>query len=147
MLAGARSYDRHPPPARGWPAAASEGASQVKINNLLINLTSEDPERLKAFYANVVGLQKNPDMGEDAFHAGGATLAIDGHSETRGQAREPQRVLIDFMVDDIAAEQARLESQGVKFSRTQGKEWWGGVISTFADPDGNLCQIIEYKPE
>jgi predicted enzyme related to lactoylglutathione lyase len=119
----------------------------VKINDFLINLTSEDPERLKAFYGDVIGLEKNPDMGEDAFRAGGATIAIDGHSETRGAAKEPQRVLIDFMVDDLAAEQARLEAQGVAFLRTAGREWWGGVISTFQDPDGNYCQIIEYKPE
>ena len=119
----------------------------MKINNFLVNITSEDPERLKAFYSDVVGLQKNPDMGDDAFHAGGATLAIDGHSETKGSAREPQRVLIDFMVDDLASEQARLEAAGVKFLRTAGREWWGGIISTFQDPDGNYCQIIEYKPE
>ena len=27
-----------------------------------------------------------------------------------------------------------------------GREAWGGVISTFADPDGNLCQLIQYDP-
>jgi hypothetical protein len=35
----------------------------------------------------------------------------------------------------------------VKFSRSQGREYWGGVISTFADPDGNLLQLIQFKPE
>jgi len=118
----------------------------VKVNTFLINLTSEDPERLKAFYADVIGLPKNPDMGDGAFHAGGATIGIDGHSDTKGGAKEPQRVLIDFFVDDLKAEQDRLEGLGVKFVRTAGKEYWGGVISTFLDPDGNYCQIIEYKP-
>ena len=119
----------------------------MKVNTFLINLTSEDPERLKAFYGQTVGLEKNLDMGDDAFHAGGAVIAIDGHSETTGPAKEPQRVLIDFFVDDLKEEQLRLESKGVKFLRTAGKEWWGGLISTFQDPDGNYCQIIEYKPE
>jgi predicted enzyme related to lactoylglutathione lyase len=119
----------------------------MKVNSLLINLTSEDPERLKAFYADVIGLPKNPDMGDAAFHAGGATIGIDGHSETKGAAKEPHRVLIDFFVDDLKAEQDRLEGLSVKFIRTAGKEWWGGVISTFLDPDGNYCQIIEYKPQ
>ena len=118
----------------------------MKVSSFLINLTSEDPERLRGFYQNVVGLSKNPDMGDDAFHAGGATLAIDGHSETKGGAKEPQRVLIDFFVDDLKSEQDRLEGLGVKFVRTAGKEYWGGTISTFLDPDGNYCQIIEYKP-
>ena len=73
----------------------------MKVNTFLINLTSEDPERLKAFYGQTVGLEKNPDMGDDAFHAGGAVIAIDAHSETTGPAKEPQRVLIDFFVDDL----------------------------------------------
>jgi predicted enzyme related to lactoylglutathione lyase len=119
----------------------------MKVNTFLINLTSDDPGRMKAFYGETLGLQKNPDMGDDAFHAGGAVIAIDGHSETSGPAKEPQRVLIDFFVDDLKAEQERLEGKGVKFLRTAGKEWWGGIISTFQDPDGNYCQIIEYKPE
>jgi predicted enzyme related to lactoylglutathione lyase len=119
----------------------------MKVNTLLLNITSENPEKMKAFYADVVGLEKNPDMGDDAFRAGGATLAIDGHSDTKGTAKEPQRYLIDFFVDDLKAEQARLEGKGVQFIRKEGKEYWGGTISTFLDPDGNYCQIIEYKPE
>jgi predicted enzyme related to lactoylglutathione lyase len=119
----------------------------MKVNSFLLNLTSEDPERMKAFYRDTVGLEPNPDMGDSAYQAGGAILAIDGHSETKGTAKEPQRVLIDFFVDDIGAEQARLEGKGVKFLRSQGREWWGGIISTFQDPDGNYCQLIEYKPE
>jgi len=119
----------------------------MKVNTLLINLTSEDPARLQAFYGDVVGLPKNTDMGEGAFQAGGATLAIDGHSDTKGKAREPHRVLIDLFVDDLKSEQDRLEAQGVEFIRSAGKEYWGGVISTFLDPDGNYCQLIEYRPQ
>lgn len=119
----------------------------MKVTSLLINLTSEDPERLKEFYQNVVGLQLNPDMGDSAFHAGGATLGIDGHSDTKGAAKEPQRMLLDLFVDDLKSEQDRLEGLGVKFIRKEGKEYWGGVISTLLDPDGNYVQLIEYKPQ
>ncbi len=119
----------------------------MKVTSFLINLTSEDPERLKGFYRNVVGLEPNPDMGDAAFQVGGATLSIDGHSETKGAAKEPQRVLIDLFVDNVKAEQERLAAQGVKFIRSEGKEYWGGIISTFLDPDGNYCQLIEYRPQ
>ena len=119
----------------------------MKVTNFLMNITSEDPERLKQFYKEVIGLTPNPDMGDSAYDVGGATLAIDGHSETKGTAKEPQRYLIDFFVDDLKSEQARLEGQGVKFIRKEGKEYWGGMISTFLDPDGNYCQFIEYKPQ
>ena len=119
----------------------------MKVNSFFLNLTSENPARLIAFYRDVVGLDPDPSSGEFAFHMGeGATLGIDGHSETKGRAKEPSRVLIDLMVDDITAAEEELKGRGVTFLRSQGKEFWGGIISTFEDPDGNLVQVIEYDP-
>jgi predicted enzyme related to lactoylglutathione lyase len=119
----------------------------MQVTQFILNVTSDDPERLGEFYRNVVQLEPNPQVGEHAFKIGeGATFIIDGHSETKGKAKEPHRVLIDFMVDDIAAEEARLEAEGVTFIRKQGREYWGGVISTFLDPDGNYAQLMEFKP-
>ena len=117
----------------------------MKVNQLVLNVTSENPERLGAFYRDVVQLEPVPDAGEFAFNIGGAMFIVDGHSETRGEAREPHRYLIDFNVDDLKAEQARLEAQGVTFIRKEGREYWGGVLSTFLDPDGNYCQLLEFK--
>lgn len=119
----------------------------MNVGTFLLNITSEDPNRLQKFYSEVVGLPAHADFGEGALNAGGAVINFDNHSEVRGPAKEPQRYLIDFMIDDLATEQARLEAQGVKFIRTAGREPWGGVISTFLDPDGNYCQLIQYKPE
>ena len=113
----------------------------MEVGNFLVNITTAQPEALSAFYREVVGLPVNMDMGESAFSVGGATLIIDGHSETSGPTKEPSRLLINFFVDDLAAEQARLEAQDVPFIRTAGKEPWGGTISTFTDPDGNYVQI------
>ncbi len=113
----------------------------MHVNQFILNVTSEQPEVLKAFYRDVVGLEPVEEVG--GFRVGGAVLAIDGHSEVHGRAKEPQRFLINFFVDDVAREQARLEAQGVPFIRRMGRESWGGVISTFLDPDGNFCQLIE----
>lgn len=114
----------------------------MEVAQFGINLTSEQPDKLKAFYGEVVGLPKRPDMGDGAFAMGASTLFVDGHSETKGGAKEPQRYLLDMFVGDVPAEQSRLEAAGVKFIRKQGKEEWGGVISTFLDPDGNYVQLI-----
>lgn len=118
----------------------------MKVNSLFLNITSEQPEKLLAFYRDVIGLPLRPEMGPDALDAGGATIGIDGHSEVRGPAKEPARILIDFNVDDVVAERKRLEAQGVTFIRKEGVEYWGGVISTFPDPDGNYVQLIQYNP-
>lgn len=118
----------------------------MKVNQCIVNVNSEDPERLGTFYRDIVGLEPNPDIGPNAFNAGSTVFIVDGHSEVAGENSDPPRVLVNFFVDDLSAEQARLETAGVRFIRTAGKEEWGGVISTFVDPDGNYGQLIEYKP-
>lgn len=118
----------------------------MKVTSFIVNVTSADPARLTTFYREIVGLPPKPEIGEGAFDAAGAGFIVDGHSETTGPAKEPQRVLLNFFVEDLAAEQKRLETAGVKFIRTAGREEWGGVISTFVDPDGNYCQLIEFNP-
>ena len=119
----------------------------MNVTGSFVNITTEDAARLGAFYRDTVGLTQEEGMGPYAFKFGGTTLAFDGHSETHGATKEPSRVLFSMFVDDLAAEQKALEAKGVKFSRTAGKEEWGGLISTFSDPDGNIMQLIEYKGE
>jgi predicted enzyme related to lactoylglutathione lyase len=118
----------------------------MQVSTMFLNITSDQPDKMLAFYRDVVGLTMRPDMGDHAVDAGGAVIGFDGHSNTRGANKEPSRFLVDLFVDDVKAEQARLEAQGVSFVRTLGKEYWGGIISTFLDPDGNYVQIIEYRP-
>ena len=119
----------------------------MKVTGSFVNITSDNAARLGEFYRDTVGLEAQQGMGLYAFQFGGATLSFDGHSETGGPVKEPSRVIMSMFVDDLAAEQKALEAKGVKFSRTAGKEEWGGLISTFSDPDGNLMQLIEYKGE
>jgi predicted enzyme related to lactoylglutathione lyase len=113
----------------------------LKVNNVFIQVSSDNPEQLRAFYADVIGLPPAP-MGFGALDAGGPTIGFDEHSEISGKTREPARVLINLAVDDVAAEEARLTASGVVFIRRQGREPWGGIISTFVDPDGNYAQLI-----
>src|SRR5215213_3223880 len=126
----------------------TSGGIDMKVTSFILNVTSEQPERLKAFFRDTVQLQPHPQIGDGAFTVGdGAAFVIDGHSETKGTAKEPQRALINFWVDDVQSERERLEAAGVTFIRKEGTEYWGGVISTFLDPDGNYCQLMSMKGE
>lgn len=119
----------------------------MKASSFVLNINSENPERLTAFYRDVVRLEPDLNSGAGALQLGpGATLIIDGHSEVHGRAKDPERTIFNLFVDDIAAEQATLEAAGVTFLRDKGVEFWGGVISTFEDPDGNFVQLIEFDP-
>ena len=134
--------------------AASAGAAGhskareniMAVSSFIINVNSENPERLKQFYRDVVGLKPNPDMGEGALMAAQTPFLVDGHSDVHGATKEPARVWSNFFVDDLASEQKRMEVTGVKFIRSAGREEWGGAISTFIDPDGNYGQLIQFEP-
>ena len=70
-------------------------------------------------------------------------LIVEGHSEVRGAATEPYRMMLNFSVDDIAAEADRLRQQGVTYIRDPYEEPGVGMFATFSDPDGNYCQLVQ----
>jgi predicted enzyme related to lactoylglutathione lyase len=122
--------------------------TNVVPSHIFIQLASPDRERLHAFYRDVIQLPPRENMGPDNFAlATDTTLAIVDHSDVSGPARDPARIMLDLWVDDIESEQAKLEAAGVNFTRNKGLEFWGGIISTFNDSDGNTVQLIQYKPE
>src|SRR5574338_210560 len=119
----------------------------MKVEQFTVNINSAEPERLVAFYRDVVGLEVDPQFGPGAFMAGSSSfiaLIIEGHAALTGATKEPERMLLNFMVMDLAAERERLESLGVPFVGASEEEGVG-VFATFADPDGNLCQLFEAR--
>ncbi len=120
----------------------------MEISEVSIQLASPNPQRLTAFYRDVVGLKPTEGMGDQSFHIGPAgVLFIVDHSEISGPTAEPARAIIDLHISGLDAEHDRLAKTGVKFIRDRGVEFWGGIISTFEDPDGNRIQLMEYRPE
>ena len=113
---------------------AVTAAPSMRVSQLFVSVASERPNRLFRFYRDVVQLTPQPEMGQ-AFALGPAGhLHIVEHSAVSGAAKEPARAILDLHVGNIDAEHARLEAAGVTFSRSKGVEFWGGIISTFADP-------------
>lgn len=115
----------------------------MDVQAFLLNITSAQPEVPRDFYRDVVGLPVAVEISDSTFRVGGSFLAIDSHSEATGPTREPWRFLIDLFVADLMVEQRRLEALDVPFIRSAGREGHGAVISTFLDPDGNYCQLVE----
>jgi predicted enzyme related to lactoylglutathione lyase len=52
-------------------------------------------------------------------------------------------VILNFDVEDVDAVQARLTAAGVEFISVADRE--KGRFGTFADPDGNYLQIIQWR--
>jgi predicted enzyme related to lactoylglutathione lyase len=104
-------------------------------------------EAMARFYRDTLGLTPRTARADFVnFDWHGVRLSLGVHQGVRGAARDPLRVMVNLAVDDIEAAYRRLLAAGVVFSRRPEREPWGGVVATFADPDGNTLQLMELPP-
>jgi predicted enzyme related to lactoylglutathione lyase len=107
-----------------------------------VMIGSEDPETLGAFYAGV--FDRPSDMKEEGWYgwkAGATWLSIGEHSEVKGSAAEPQRVILNLETEEVQAEFDRIKARGATVIK-EPYELQGAWIATFADPDGNYFQLM-----
>ena len=113
-----------------------------------IALPTEDFEKARAFYRDVLGLEESKqwgDMPAMEFETGNLTVAIM-QTDAFGRDFAAHSQPVAFQVDDVEAAQAELEGKGVKF---QMDTLDSGVchMAAFADPDGNVLMIHKrYAP-
>jgi hypothetical protein len=81
--------------------------------------------------------------GEGAIDLGGFLLVIDERDDVEAKNNEPGRTIINFDVDDFDAAEAKLNAAGVQWISVADRP--KGKFGTFADPDGNYLQIIQWK--
>jgi predicted enzyme related to lactoylglutathione lyase len=122
----------------------------LNLNSIMIG--TSQPKVLGEFYEKVFG--RAADMHEDTWYGwkvGETFLNVGEHSEVKGAAHEPQRIILNFETPDVKGEFDRIKATGAKVvkepygmtengepSETDGAMW----IATFADPDGNYFQLM-----
>ena len=116
-----------------------------------IRIITDDLDEMVAFYQTVTGITAErpaPPFAELISPSG--TLAI-GHSQTvalfgKGSARpaENHSVIIEWQVDDVDAEFARLDGVVKDWVQTPTTMPWGNRSVVLRDPDGNLVNL--YTP-
>ena len=108
---------------------------------------SEDPQKLADFYTKVFG--KESEMPKDGggegdwfgWLVGNTFFSIGHHSELSGNAKEPQRILLNFETTQVNEEYERLI--GIGATPIQAPyQMQGAWIATLADPDGNYFQLM-----
>jgi predicted enzyme related to lactoylglutathione lyase len=110
-----------------------------------IRIITDDLDRLIGFYEQVTGIPAQrpaPVFAEIVLPSG--TLAI-GHSQTvqlfgadSARAADNHTVVIEFRVDDVDAEYARLKPLVADWVQEPTTMPWGNRSILFRDPDGNL---------
>jgi uncharacterized glyoxalase superfamily protein PhnB len=115
-----------------------------------IILGSTQPARLREWYLTVLAPEQAVDPqasehgGEGPLHLDGFVLVIEGRDDIEAQNPQPGRVLVNFHVDDFDAAEKQLQAAGVQWSLPVADRP-SGRFGTFADPDGNLLQIIQFN--
>lgn len=114
-----------------------------------IRIITDDLDRLVGFYERVTGVTAQrpaPVFAELVLPS--ATLAI-GHSQTvplfgAGVARAAanQSVIVEFRVEDVDAEHARLAPIVDDWVQAPTTMPWGNRSILFRDPDGNLVNLF-----
>jgi predicted enzyme related to lactoylglutathione lyase len=108
---------------------------------------SEDLNRLLPFYRDVLGLTVRIQTPEFVVfgEAGAPALGLGTHSEVRGRNADPARHMVGLATGDLAADWKRLKGAGVEFVEDP-KDYGNLWIATLKDPDGNLIQLLQFKP-
>jgi predicted enzyme related to lactoylglutathione lyase len=103
-----------------------------------------DMDRSVAFYGEALGLGMRMRHGDDwaEFDAGRARIGLHGATEHDGEI--PHGGTAVFVVDDLDLTKAALAERGVAFEEHLGEVPGYARYASFADPDGNSMQIIEY---
>lgn len=114
--------------------------STLNFNSVMLG--TADPKTLAAFYEKVFG--RPADMNDGGWYmwqAGSCSLSIGEHSEVKGQAKEPSRIILNLETKQVKEEFERLMTMNVKVIK-EPYEMGGGWIATLADPDGNYVQLV-----
>lgn len=110
------------------------------LNAGSILLGSPRAAELRAWYHAVLA----PDTSDDGpIRLGQLMLVIDQRDDVAIANDEPGRSIVNFHVEDFASAQAQLQEAGVEWIAPP-EDRPSGRFATFADPDGNYLQIIQF---
>ena len=109
-----------------------------------VTIWTDDLERLVGFYRDTLQLKlRDHKPGWANFAWGEMRLNLGLHDRVKGKSLDPYRIMVSFRVPDIDAEYQRLMEKDVEFIRVPETEHWGGRVTTFLDPDGNVLQLLQ----
>jgi catechol 2,3-dioxygenase-like lactoylglutathione lyase family enzyme len=111
-------------------------------------IVTNDVPSLTRFYKDVIGLTPAGDDRYVEFYAPELTLAIssqnmiDLHSAGATTPKTNRSVILDFEVQNVDQEWARLRDIIDEFVLEPTTQPWGNRAMQFRDPDGNLINMF-----
>ena len=114
-----------------------------------IRVITDDVKRLVTFYEQVTGTVAQ--WGNELFAqlatpvgtlAIASTRTMELFGASAAHAADNRSVLIEFRVEDVDGEAARLRAAGVELVLEPTTQPWGNRSVLFRDPDGNLVNFF-----
>ena len=119
------------------------------MNLVSIRLITDDINRLVSFYESVTGVAatwSTPDFAEIATSSGtlaiGSTRTVALFGEGSARPADNHSAIIEFLVDDVDEDYARVRALGPEFVNEPTTMPWGNRSLLFRDPDGNLVNFF-----
>jgi len=113
----------------------------LNLNSIIVG--TSQVKQMAAFYEKVFA--KAADMHEGEWYGwqiGSCFFNIGEHSEVKGKAKEPQRVILNLETKAVKEEFERIKKEAGAVVIKEPYEMQGAWIATFADPDGNYFQLM-----
>ena len=101
------------------------------------------------FYQNTLGLKlrfRDDKFAHGSFATDGALVSVQGVG-TEQASLVGRQTGVGFGVAALDAEHRALSGKGVKFTMKPERQPWGGYMSMFADPEGNVFYLDELRKE
>jgi predicted enzyme related to lactoylglutathione lyase len=119
--------------------------TKYKLNVLRIFVT--DWERALQFYTETLGIPttyRSDEMGWAQLDTGDGQLALErvAPDDEEGNSLVGRFLGVSLEVDDIRELHRKLEKRGVHFTCPPVDQAWGGTLSHFEDPDGNVLTLL-----
>ncbi len=107
-----------------------------------------DIARARQFYGEALGLKlhaQNLSQGYCVFNAGNCELVVEAvppQAPGEDQSLVGRFTGLSFLVPSVHVAHQDLLQRGVVFTAAPERQFWGGTLATFRDPDGNEFQIV-----
>ena len=111
-----------------------------------IRVSSSNLQKARQFYGEILGLPLvtlNIEAGYILFNLAGITLIVEESNDENDELCESRYLGISLKVQDIFRVYDDFTKLGVKFSHPPKKQFWGGYLTEFKDPDGNVWTLLE----
>ncbi len=107
-----------------------------------------DIAQAREFYANKLGLKVKAEsqaQGYCVFSSGNCELVVESvapDAPPDEQALVGRFTGLSFLVPSVHVTHQDLVSKGVVFTGAPERQFWGGTLATFSDPEGNEFQVV-----